>query len=175
MSDIRTPPRPPFEAAPRQKRADGKLHPVCPICGIVRPKGRGWWHPECAELWRYAAFPADGLSLLIKAHGYGCWSCGRVWLDLREMVWRGRLTIVRPELEHVRPLWSLTAEERRQIRWWLPFNLQLLCRACHKAKSAREARERYDAQNPDTAAVRRRRDVARLFDDGQLTLVDVSA
>lgn len=46
------------------------------------------------------------------------------------------------EVEHVRPLWSLTEEERTRLRWWLPFNLQLLCEACHRAKSRREAAAR---------------------------------
>lgn len=43
------------------------------------------------------------------------------------------------EVDHVRPLWSLTDEERLELRWWLPFNLQLIGSRCHKAKTAREA------------------------------------
>lgn len=43
------------------------------------------------------------------------------------------------EVDHVRPLWSLTQEERLELRWWLPFNLQLIGHSCHKAKTAREA------------------------------------
>lgn len=43
------------------------------------------------------------------------------------------------EVEHVRPLWSLDEVERLELRWWLPFNLQLLCVPCHRAKTKREA------------------------------------
>lgn len=46
------------------------------------------------------------------------------------------------QVDHVRPLWSLSGAERVELRWWLPFNLQLLCRPCHAAKTAREAAER---------------------------------
>lgn len=63
-----------------------------------------------------------------------CWGCGRTHdADGHP---------VRLEVEHVRPLWSLTDQERTELRWWLPYNLQLLCESCHKAKSAREASER---------------------------------
>lgn len=114
---VRTPPRPPFEG-----RAG------CPMCGEKPKEKRRRWHPECVEMWHYIAFPQIAISLLVKLHGRKCWSCGRV----------GAL-----ELEHIRPLWSLSDEERRDLKWWLPFNLQLLCRECHAAKTAREARERF--------------------------------
>ncbi len=154
MIDVPQPPRPPFERAPLR---DGRR--VCPMCGDVTASRRGWWHRECAALWNLATRPPVALRDLKAIAGSRCWSCG-----LEGYV----------ELEHIRPLWSLTPDERRELRWWLPFNQQLLCAPCHKAKSAREARERYDAQNPDTPAVRRRRDTRRLLEDGQLTIVDVA-
>jgi hypothetical protein len=43
------------------------------------------------------------------------------------------------EVEHVRPLWSLTPEERRDLSWWGLPNLQLLCQPCHRAKTRHEA------------------------------------
>lgn len=43
------------------------------------------------------------------------------------------------EVDHVRPLWALDEHERTDPRWWLPFNLQLLCAPCHRAKTKREA------------------------------------
>lgn len=93
-------------------------------------------------MWHYVAFPQVAVGLLVQAHGQICWGC------------RARN---RPlELEHVRPLWSLTPAERLELKWWLPFNLQLLCRECHRAKTAREARERYDLRNPDSPSVLRR-------------------
>lgn len=69
---------------------------------------------------------------MVATHGRICWGCGA----------RGDHLFL--ELEHIRPLWSLTPEERLEHRWWLPYNLQLLCRPCHRAKTAREARERFD-------------------------------
>lgn len=45
-------------------------------------------------------------------------------------------------VDHVRPLWSLTTAERGELRWWLPFNLQLLCKGCHDRKTSREAGDR---------------------------------
>jgi 5-methylcytosine-specific restriction endonuclease McrA len=45
-------------------------------------------------------------------------------------------------VDHVRPRWSLTEQQRGELRWWLPFNLQLLCGRCHADKTAREAAER---------------------------------
>jgi len=52
--------------------------------------------------------------------------------------------------DHIKPLWSRPADlplDQREA-WWGLSNLQTLCRACHDAKTAREAAER--------AALRRR-------------------
>lgn len=92
-------------------------------------------------MWNLATSPRYAWSELRKQADC-CWQCRA----------RGRAL----EVEHVRPLWSLTPSERLELKWWLPFNLQLLCRDCHRAKTAREARERYDAQNPDSPSVLRR-------------------
>ncbi len=64
---------------------------------------------------------------LVSLHGDVCVGCGDETLC---------------ELDHRRPLWSLTADERQDIRWWLPSNLQLLGERCHKEKTRREARSR---------------------------------
>lgn len=80
------------------------------------------------QIWEWASTPAAATAHLIDLHGPACWGCGATDRDL--------------ELEHVRPLWSLTDDERLELRWWLPFNLQLLCVPCHKAKTAAEAAER---------------------------------
>jgi 5-methylcytosine-specific restriction endonuclease McrA len=102
------------------------------MCGEIAPGKRGWWHPACVEMWHYIAFPQNAISLLVKAHGRICWECRK----------RGEGLIYPLELEHVKPLWSLSATERLEHKWWLPFNLQLLCRDCHALKTAREAKER---------------------------------
>lgn len=76
------------------------------------------------------AASSSGLMLrhLVGLHGWRCWHCGEESLAL--------------DVDHVRPLWSLSEEERGEPRWWLPFNVQLLCPSCHRAKTAREARWR---------------------------------
>lgn len=82
-------------------------------------------------------------------HGPSCWECGETWLP-GERPWWWRPDYHGPPdprpvalaLDHVRPLWSLTESERAELRWWLPFNLQLLCGRCHGAKTRREAGER---------------------------------
>lgn len=156
--DVRRPPRPPFEARSRSER-------ICPMCGET-PSGsrRRRWHAECAEMWHYVAFPQIAIELLVRAHGDRCWACRKTRAERiaeqHARVEAGLQPYARPtalELEHVRPLWSLMPAERLELKWWLPFNLQLLCRECHLAKSAREARERYALQNPEGSLARRMR------------------
>ena len=145
---LRTPPRPPFE-----------LRDGCPMCGQKPESKRARWHPLCVELWKLAAWPATQLAHLLKTHGRICWGCAA----------RDRAL----ELEHIRPLWSLNDQERLELKWWLPFNLQLLCRECHAAKTAREARERYALQNPDGSLARKMRIAEHGYDplDPQLPLI----
>ena len=76
------------------------------------------------DTWLWATMPKVATSHLLELHGDRCWACDGP----------GPL-----ELEHVRPLWSLTDHERQQLRWWLPYNLQLLCTGCHGTKTAHEA------------------------------------
>lgn len=105
---------------------------------------------------------------LVDLHGSGCWECGEtigpgwtIWSgweprDVESLYLRdhgppepGPIVL---HVDHIRPLWSLTDEERRELRWWLPFNLQLLCAACHAAKTAREARERAQVRRGERRA-----------------------
>lgn len=104
--------------------------PGCRMCGTtdLPPRRRSWCSDACVDLWQIASTPAFAAAHLAKLHGPACWGCGA--------------TDQRTELEHVRPLWSLTDEERTELRWWLPFNLQLLCVPCHRTKSAAEAGQR---------------------------------
>jgi hypothetical protein len=74
-------------------------------------------------MWRLASDRNYCHKHLKKLHGPRCWTCGK----------RRRL-----ELEHTRPLWSLTDQERTQLRWWLPFNLTLMCEDCHRDKTRAE-------------------------------------
>lgn len=118
----RQPPRPPHEGQPGR----------CALCGTspLPPRRRSWCSDACVFTWTLATIPKAAKAHLLELHGCTCWSCG-------EATPAGEL-----ELEHRRPLWSLTDHERTELRWWLPFNLQLLCVPCHRAKSAREAAER---------------------------------
>lgn len=146
LAHVRTPPRPPFEREPKR----------CNLCGTP-PEGkrRTWCSDDCVHLWFVATSGQDAYRELVALHGQECWECGRQWdpgvipwhLDVTHRVTADRRQVLGPwpptpvalAVDHVRPLWSLTARERRDLKWWLPFNLQLLCTSCHAAKTRREA------------------------------------
>lgn len=119
LLSVRTPPPRPFEGV----RRDGRY--VCPMCGEDAGLKRGWWHRECAAVWNFTR-PSWALRELL-AVSERCWNCRERYGN---------------EVDHIRPLYSLTPDERRELKWWLPFNMQLLCRVCHREKSRREAAER---------------------------------
>jgi 5-methylcytosine-specific restriction endonuclease McrA len=119
---VRVPPPRPFE---RIKSPRGQY--VCPMCGVDAGYKRGWWHKECAEMWNLSTNPRWQLRELWANVGTKCWAC---------LVGHGI------DVDHIKPLWSLTAQERKELKWWLPFNLQVLCRECHAIKTKREAGER---------------------------------
>lgn len=84
------------------------------------------------------ATSSDRVRADLMAFYPGCWECGaRDHLD-DDLRWID----VGLQVDHVVPLWNLTAAERLELKWWLPWNLQLLCRACHAVKSKREAARR---------------------------------
>lgn len=59
--------------------------------------------------------------------------------------WSVYVENVHVELDHIVPLWkvAMMGEPRdRALRWWLPGNLQALCRECHRTKTSAEAGER---------------------------------
>lgn len=117
---VRKPPRPPFDRRPAG---------WCRMCGVaVTGRRITWCSDECALLWSACTSNVAALHLLVDVHGWRCWCCGRPSPVL--------------EVDHVRPLWSLDEHERGELRWWLPFNLQLLDPACHRAKTRAEAAER---------------------------------
>lgn len=154
----RRPPRPDHGPMPEGARRR------CTMCGKTDldptwPKrARTWCSQACVDWWNLAAVPAVAYHELVKLHGHRCWSChadvepGRpfrsrrslngTWIEQPDGINPPRPQPVSLELEHIRPLWSLDDQERTQLRWWLPFNLQLLCVPCHKAKTAREAAHR---------------------------------
>lgn len=146
---VRTPPRPPYE---RQK---GR----CSLCG-TQPKGRrrSWCTDDCVQTWWLATDAAAQLHHLVELHGRACWNCGATtwtpspaWIRQHRPWMRDHPAEPEPialEVEHRRPLWSLNPTERHQLRWWLPFNLQLLCVPCHRAKTRLEAADRAAGRQP---------------------------
>lgn len=113
---VRRPPRPPHE------KGRG-----CSMCGLYPLPGRrrSWCSDECVRIWWYATDGPLVLRELTDLHGAICWACGA--------------PSERLDVDHRRPLWSLTLDQRTELRWWLPFNLQLLCPTCHKDKTRYEA------------------------------------
>lgn len=165
---VRTPPRPPYERTPD----------ACSLCGTPPPgRRRSWCSDQCVQTWWLATDAQTQLRHLVELHGQVCWGCGaREWYPPRDYVVRKQWSMrhfigpigprpVKLEVEHRRPLWSLTPEERRELRWWLPFNLQLLCVSCHRAKTKREAGERAAGRRPAGEPVE---PIPTLFDDGNM-------
>ncbi len=123
---------------------------MCSYCGKPSGAAFGVWHPECwaeyrrlRELNQLAAEVAD-------RDGLACAWCGKPgWIGPRE---KGARMSLRLELDHRVPLWAV-ADFPPAIRraFHTPANLQLLCPADHKRKTAGEAAAR--------AEVRRRADV----------------
>lgn len=142
----RKPPRPPFQGQPGR----------CALCGTTElERGRRTWcSQECVDTWRLATDARWCTHQLLELHGRACWGCGQVpwypWPNPTYWAPPGQDPVHGPpsplvedlELDHVRPLWSLHPEDRQDLRWWLPGNLQLLCRRCHRDKTAQEATRR---------------------------------
>lgn len=140
-------------AGAHRKRPDLPLvSGACQLCqSPLPPRRRSWCSDACGQIWMGASNGTIMLAHLIELHGRECWTCGARWQPGRAQTWRSELGPPLPvpvmlEVDHIRALWSLTDEERSQPRWWLPFNIQLLCPTCHKAKTAGEAAARAAAR-----------------------------
>jgi len=102
--------------------------------GAVQYRRR--WHPECVELYKIATSNDYAYAYLVRRDGLVCQGCGEP-------------LYARAEVDHKVPLWSVdkldpeNVEEIERLRhYWSVDNLQLLCRSCHKRKSAAEAAQR---------------------------------
>lgn len=114
-AQVRTPPKWPGAKVPGR----------CNLCLAPVPKGRQTWCSQtCVDIWFLATTPNVQAAHLRLTYE-GCFECG--------------VLTRQTEVDHIKPLWSLEPHERRELKWWLPFNLQLLCDECHKAKTKREA------------------------------------
>lgn len=121
----------------------------CRLCAStnLEPRRVYWCSQACVDLWTLATSSNAQRWQLVELHGHACWECGETWRPGVRHEWTGLVGPPAPRpvelaVDHVRPLWSLSDVERQQLRWWLPFNLQLLCTTCHAAKTRREAGER---------------------------------
>ena len=150
---VRTPPRRPYDELG-----------TCSLCGTeTAGRRRTWCSGRCVDVWLAATgkLSTHGIAAMLddydgpnqsphlaweyidlptrpqpwpdhrlKGYGYRCVECN---------TWHYHTEI---QVDHVRPLWSLTAEERTDLKWWGPQNLQILCTPCHAAKTRKEAAER---------------------------------
>lgn len=135
----------------------------CRLCGDpIGGRRISWCSDECGQIYMAMANQTLFGPQLVALHGHACWTCGattspaRAWLvgSIRQWsrLWESGRPVVRYgppppvtlefDVDHIRPLWSLTGDERGEPRWWLPGNLQLLCRSCHRDKSRVEAGHR---------------------------------
>ncbi len=165
MRHHRRPPMP-----PRQPQG------VCQWCAgaILHPEGhkkagqpntRRTWHAECATKYLVATQSQAQRNACWARDQGKCAACRVVAIGLRfrrgptVYMWgyqTGEYCPVWPvrddrwDADHIRPLWSAPADVALDERdaWFGLENLQTLCRACHKAKSAREARRRADERRP---------------------------
>lgn len=110
---------------------------TCTLCGApCEGRRRTWCSKGCVDRWWAATTPRAQRAALRAAYD-GCWECRARGVPL--------------DVDHVRPLWSLNAAERHDLKWWELPNLQLLCRGdhggrCHARKTAREAAQRARAR-----------------------------
>lgn len=121
---------------------------ACRLCGRPGlPDRRFSWHPRCGAISGAATFLSQGLQWTLRRQRGLCAICGRELAHPKPSGLRygdyWQVTTA-AELDHVVPLWrvALMPPERQSVRWWLPGNLQALCRRCHAVKTAREAGER---------------------------------
>lgn len=110
----------------------------CSLCGTTElpPRRRSWCSDDCVTMWNVASAGQAALAHLRAVHGSFCHCCGDPVSYL--------------EVDHWRPLWSLTDEMRLELRWWLPFNLRLLCQSCHRSKTRHEAAVRAAVRRGDS-------------------------
>lgn len=120
----------------------------CAMCGEKRPTTRRRYCSEgCGQLADYPWGPRFAAYWIARdTFGEGvtprCFECGLTARQAADAHGVLRIFSAVLELDHSRPLWSLSATERLEIKWWLPGNLALLCHWCHAAKTAREAKQR---------------------------------
>lgn len=107
------------------------------------------WHPECAKTYHLHAFMPVQRRFLSERQGGRCAACQmalphwHVRFHAREYTAIYRSSHALGEVDHVIPLWKVrTLDAAALVKYFGPDNLQMLCKPCHVAKTAREAGER---------------------------------
>ena len=119
---------------------DGRADGNCKWCNEPLPRNKDGsvsklrrWHPECIETAGPILMGGQTFARrrLIKRDGRICADCQDPECGNGDL-----------EVDHIVPLWSVDRTRDDAWKFWLLGNLQLLGRACHKAKSAIEAKQR---------------------------------
>lgn len=119
MASKRLPPKlPDYDSAPG----------ICVWC--ARAVERGRWHKECQRAYHIARFSKDAIQACFERDAGVCAKCG--WGSSPQHIneWYA---------DHITPLWRVDREHPKAFWFWTIGNLQTLCRACHKKKTAEEA------------------------------------
>jgi len=120
-TDHRRPPELPFGNAPAG---------LCRMCGEPTIPGKNGrprrWHARCLDLYLVASDPKCARIFLFRRDKGKCASCGKK-ADRLDDAWH---------VDHVRRL----RDAPRDIRYWLPENIQILCIPCHVRKTTAEQR-----------------------------------
>lgn len=100
----------------------------CRFCGepIIedgKQNNRKHWHQSCADTWRRMNNPSESKKIVFHRERGKCQgeNCKYSSLDIKDF-----------DLDHIKPL----IESNGDMTYWMLGNLQLLCKRCHKTKTA---------------------------------------
>ena len=141
------------------------LKGTCRWCGdpVLKPDGSASvrrWHPACVTAYKIAAWPAEARKAVWVKNGGVCQGCG---LDLAAEALKisqdrygehhRNIGDLRTTMPSWAPKWQcdhiveLVDSDRNPAHWSVA-NMQVLCCACHAAKSAASRRARSQKANP---------------------------
>jgi 5-methylcytosine-specific restriction endonuclease McrA len=103
-------------------------------CGVDTGRTNGRWCNDCRIPWQIITSPSSARYHVWKRDDGVCAGCGEFAGHLLNMPGTENTW----QVDHVFPLWTAAGE----IAFWGLCNLQTLCGLCHKAKNAKEAKQR---------------------------------
>lgn len=149
-----------YRSTSYRRSRDPRLERLCRLCArIGLPTFRHLWHPKCSELASAIYQPWIGIQWVMRRQRGLCAGCRNVLAKPKpnpkrsdHAIYWEEITGPGVEIDHIVPLWkvALMPPERQTIRWWLPGNLQGLCRICHRDKTKAEAAERAQSRKRTT-------------------------